>query len=133
MNATLLCVALLVPGYGEKDVIERIRASGGAGNSICLKWPKGTDDDLGELCELRHLRTLDLRNSKVTDRGLRTVSALHWLLYLGLSGTGITDNGLRRLESLPNLKHLYLEDCPYITDEGVARLQKALPKCEIYR
>ena len=50
---------------------------------------------------------------------------------LFLLETGITDAGLRRLERLSQLESLNLQDCPNVTDEGVARLQKALPKCEI--
>ncbi len=29
MNATLLCVAMLVPGYGEKEILKRIWDAGG--------------------------------------------------------------------------------------------------------
>jgi hypothetical protein len=32
-----------------------------------------------------------------------------------------------------NLKCLHLNNCPNVTDAGVARLQKALPKCQIVR
>jgi hypothetical protein len=31
MNAILLCVALLVPGYGEKDIVKGIEDAGGLG------------------------------------------------------------------------------------------------------
>ncbi len=133
MNATLLCVALLVPGYGEEDIVKRISAAGGAGHAGCIQWSTATDADLGELCELRSLERLDLDGSKVTDAGLRTLSNLRGLKLLSLAETAITDQGLRHLESMSQLRFLELDGCPQITDAGVARLQKALPMCKIDR
>jgi hypothetical protein len=135
MNATLLCVALLLPGYGEKDILKGIRdAGGGYGGIRCVSLPRTvTDADLGDLCELRRLDRLYLRGKQVTDEGLWTVSNLRGLTSLSLSGTDITDKGLHYLESLSNLKRLVLTECPNITDDGVARLQKALPNCTIER
>ncbi len=52
MNATLLCLALLVPGYGEKEIKGRIRDAGGvATNSggIVEMARATTDADLDEL------------------------------------------------------------------------------------
>jgi hypothetical protein len=76
MNATLLCVALLVPGYGEKDIERRIIATGGAiarykasGNLFQVDLSsKTTDEDLADLCELRHLNNLGLYDTRITDR-----------------------------------------------------------------
>ena len=87
MNA-LLCVALLVPGYGEEDIVKWIRAAGGAGHAGCILWSRATDADLGELCELRSLERLALDGSKVTDAGLRTLSNLRGLKVLSLAGNG---------------------------------------------
>ena len=92
-----------------------------------------TDVDLGELCELRGFTRLHLENTKITDKGLGTVSGLSWLDMLHLGGSAVTDKGLRHLESMSNLQRLFLCNCPNITSEGVARLQKALPNCKIYR
>jgi hypothetical protein len=135
MNATLLCVALLVPGYGEKDILQRIQAAGGRiGCGVHVTMPRTTTDaDLGDLCELGGLEHLRLSQTWITDTGLRTVADLRGLTGLDLSMTAVTDVGLRHLESLRNLEILCLARCPHITDEGIARLQKALPKCEIYR
>jgi hypothetical protein len=136
MNATLLCVALLVPGYGEKEIKGRIRDAGGvATNSggIVEMARTTTDADLDELCQLRSLRFLGLSDTKITDKGLQTVSGLRWLKSLDLDGTAVTDDGLRLLESLSNLHGLDLRFCPNLTDEGVARLKKALPNCRILR
>ncbi len=91
------------------------------------------DADLRELCELRDLTALSLRGMRITDRGLQTVSELRELNWLGLTGTAITDKGLHHLESVSNLRTLFLANCPNVTDEAVARLQRALPKCQIER
>ena len=95
---------------------------------------RSTDALLGELCELRLvLEALDLERSDVTDTGIATIKNLNDLKYLGLRLTAVTDIGLRQLEGLKGLQFLDLYKCPSITDEGVARLQKALPKCQIVR
>jgi hypothetical protein len=135
MNATLLYVALLVPGYGEKDVVERIVEAGGlyTGGGLLFMPEATTDGDLADLCELRHLKQLDLEGTQVTDNGLRTVSGLSRLEWLDIDATEITDKGLRHLEAMRNLRHLSVTQCPNITDTGVAELQRALPKCKIYR
>ena len=52
--------------------------------------------------------------------------------HLGLTGNRITDAGLEHLRTLAQLGVL---DLGYarVTDEGVQKLQQALPKCEIRR
>jgi hypothetical protein len=137
MNA-LLCVALLVPGYGEKDILKAIGDAGGMvqgeGSHLFVRMAaEMADVDLDELCELRSLRYLVLPNTAITDNGVRTVSKLKWLTLLTLHRSSITDRGLRHLESMSNLRVLHLVECLNITDEGVARLQRALPNCVITR
>jgi hypothetical protein len=135
MNA-LLCVALLVPGYGEKEILKGIEAAGGTlqdGGHIVIMGPETTDADLDELCELRSLQFLALLDTKITDKGLQKVSGLRWLKWLFFAGAAITDDGLHHLESLSNLEYLDLHACPNVTADGVARLRKALPQCNIVR
>jgi hypothetical protein len=133
MNA-LLCVALLAPGYGEKDIADRIKAAGETRDDFGWALPETTTDaHLGELCELSYFPFLILTDSKITDKGLWTVSSLRGVSWLNLGGTQITDKGLHHLESMSNLPRLFLYNCPKVTAEGVARLQKALPNCKIYR
>jgi hypothetical protein len=136
MNATLLCLAMLVPGYGEKDILKRIDAEGGtvySGGVLVELASNTTDADLRDLCELHRLVALNLSNTKVTDEGLRVVSGLRKLTVLELQGIRFTDVGLLHLETMSNLRRLDLRLCPNVTAEGVARLRKALQKCEIWR
>ena len=51
---------------------------------------------------------------------------------LGLGRTKITDAGLEYLQRLTKLHELYLWDTK-VTDQGVKKLQQALPNCEIER
>jgi hypothetical protein len=136
MNATLLYVALLGPGYGEKEIVDRIISVGG-GAYRDATWIEmaatTTDADLGDLCELRRLVGLSLQDTKITDLGLRTVSELSGLRVLNLGETAITDQGLRHLESMSSLRALHLVHCANVTSVGVARLQKMLPDCKIIR
>jgi hypothetical protein len=92
-----------------------------------------TDNDLRTVCALRRLAALSLQGTRITDKSLREVSFLPELKYLALYETYITDKGLSHLERLSNLQILHLRKCPNVTDEGVARLKKALPNCDIYR
>jgi hypothetical protein len=63
--------------------------------------------------------------------GLGTVAGLPRLRRLCLRGGNITDDGLRSLEGMTGLKELDLCDCRNVTEEGVARLRKALPGCAV--
>jgi hypothetical protein len=49
---------------------------------------------------------------------------------MDLDGTRVSDAGLEQIRDLPRLESLVLTHTR-VTDEGVNRLQKALPKCEI--
>jgi hypothetical protein len=152
MNATLLCLALLVPGYGEKDIRKALADAGvrdgtltfltlfdstekryGPYDGLGFNRVRGTDALLAELCEIPPVEGLSFDDSDVTDAGMAAIGALKGLKYLRLGKTGVTDAGLRRLERMSSLELLRLVDCPGVTDEGVARLQKALPECKIWR
>jgi internalin A len=92
-----------------------------------------TDASVKRLTRLRGLMILSLNGTKVTAAGLREVAALTKLTSLELDDTAVSDATLRRLEGLDMLFFLSLARCPNITDEGLARLQKALPNCTIRR
>jgi hypothetical protein len=51
---------------------------------------------------------------------------------LSLVGVSITDQGLEHLEKL-RLTSLWIGDNPQVTDAGVAKLGRAMPKCKIHR
>ena len=52
------------------------------------------------------------------------------LAYLNLSMTAVTDDGLKYLKKLTNLTVLFL-NATQVTNQGIAELKQALPKCKI--
>ncbi len=104
--------------------------------------PPFVDDDLQRLKDLTSLRILLIESDNITDDSLDHLTALNDLEELDLTfcngGTdqpvgaagGITDRGLEHLKALKQLKRLGLEETR-VTDDGVERLQQALPNCEI--
>jgi hypothetical protein len=91
-----------------------------------------TDDDLIHLRAFPRLRHLLLDGTQVTDDGLKHLESLTCLEFLSLGRLKITDAGLMHLYGLNRLQRLTL-DGTRVTDKGVAKLQQALPKCEIER
>jgi len=53
------------------------------------------------------------------------------VVRLSLAHCKITDTGLVQLKGMANLEKLMFFGCPGITEQGVANLRKALPKCSI--
>ena len=73
---------------------------------------------------------VDLNSTQISDAGLVHLAGLTSLRTLRLMDTQITDAGLVHLAGLTSLQGLFLEETQ-VTDAGVARLQEALPNCEI--
>jgi hypothetical protein len=125
--------------------------------SVNLQHPELTDHQLQQVCALpgvkflhfddcpitnvrlktvvrvRGLETLGLDGAAITDDGLAELTGLRDLKALSLKRDSVTDAGLRHLEGMRGLTWLDLRACHMVTDAGVARLQKALPKCHIER
>lgn len=122
--------------------------------SVNLEGSRITDAGLGRLTHCRQLLALDLGGTQITDAGieylkecprlrwlslygtrlsdagvehLETLSELQWL---NLDATEVGDVGLAHLEGLSKLEVLHLRD-KGVTRAGVARLQQALPNCNI--
>jgi len=92
------------------------------------------DDDLDHLTGLSGLESLTISYSPgVTDAGLVHLGKLTKLESLRLNGcTNVGDDGLKHLKKLSRLKRLIVSETS-VTNEGVERLQRALPHCEITR
>ena len=67
----------------------------------------------------------------LTGAGLKELAKLNQLRHLWLGRTKITDVGLKEVAKMKQLKELDLTNAKTVTKEGVAELQKALPKCNI--
>jgi len=86
---------------------------------------------VARLTKLDALRMVN--NRDINDAHVAVVSRMTNLRTLDMNDMnkgGITDAGLTRLESLKSLKRLRIRNTR-VTAEGVARLQKALPKLKI--
>jgi hypothetical protein len=66
----------------------------------------------------------------VTNVGLKSLVGYRNLKHLDLSFTEVTDADLIELEHLSGLGSLVLLNSK-VTDNGISRLQKILPKCRI--
>ncbi len=121
---------------------------------LALSLTRITDAGLVHLAGLKNLQGLNLSGTQITDAGLEKLAGMklkvlripdeaktdlglkHYLAaieepsYLDLGGWKITDAGLVHLAGMKNLQHLYLEGTG-ITDAGLEKLQKALPRCRI--
>ena len=77
---------------------------------------------------------LTLQSLDLSANPLRDFSGLGRLTALGtlhLEATGIASENLRELQSLNNLRLLYLDDNPGLSDSAMSALQSALPNCAI--
>jgi internalin A len=95
-----------------------------------------SDAGMKELAGLKSLRVLDIgdngwHTNVISDAGLKHLAGLTNLQSLNLHDTKVTDAGLKELVALKNLQRLYLF-ATETTREGVAALQKELPKCKIH-
>ena len=88
-----------------------------------------TDSGLEHLDSLA-LLTLTLRDADLTSAAVRHLEGLTTLRVLRLGRTLIDDAAVPALATLTGLKQLELTETG-ITEEGVARLQEALPNCRI--
>lgn len=96
---------------------------------LSLTSPKLTDAGLQHLKGLDNLERLWLANG-FTDTGLVYLKELPNLKFLEFANVEVTDAGLVHLETLPNLSRLNLVQT-LVTQAGVSRLKKVLPRCEV--
>jgi len=102
--------------------------------NLTLSDTRVTDDGLQHVSNWPNLVNLFLVETQVTDAGLQYLEGLKKLRALGLYRTNVSIEGVERLfEKLPAIESISLGDMKLTPDhEGLARLQKARPHCEIY-
>jgi hypothetical protein len=88
------------------------------------------DAALASIGAFQNLQELNLSYTKVGDAGLAHLKSLGKLNTLRLAGVGVGDAGLLHLRGLAPLRELDLTKTK-VTANGVADLQKALPRCRI--
>jgi hypothetical protein len=91
-----------------------------------------SDVGLSRLPSLPNLQNLLMESCQISDRGVAELARFPGLKYLNLFGNeGVTDESISTLEKLRELEELNLH-ATGVTKTGVARLQVALPDCQIY-
>jgi hypothetical protein len=149
----------------ESNAINKLKESGGIISSadsggwrieFHLRGRDLQDDGLEPAQDLKDVRLLNLRDTKITSAGIKHIegmknlrrlhlertqiddacidylTGLQQLEYLNLYSTKITDKGLEKLKDLKNLKQLFVWQTD-VTDEGVQKLEQELPKLNIIR
>ena len=100
-----------------------------------LSFPPGCQlEDNHHLAYLRKLKKLKMISysfhGQITDEGLEHLSALESLEGLTLNNSKITDHGLVHVEKMKRLEDLLIHDT-MVSPAAVARLEKALPECDV--
>ncbi|MEC8557476.1 MAG: hypothetical protein VXZ82_20935 [Planctomycetota bacterium] len=88
------------------------------------------DNDLKVLCNLPHLRQLNLASDRATDKTLQLISQLPDLRYLSLAGSQFSVYGLLKLREAHQLRELRL-DLQQLTPADVAVLKSELPSVTV--
>jgi hypothetical protein len=86
--------------------------------------------ELKGISEIKGLKFLGLRETRVSDPSLKELVGCANLKSLDLCGTKVSDACLKELAAFSRLELLDIRDTA-ITAKGVDMLQKALPKCYV--
>jgi serine/threonine protein kinase len=97
---------------------------------LTLNGDNISDADLKYLNHAQSLVRLELSGTKVTDAGVKNFAKLSQLRRLDLSNTAITDKSIDSLAQMKHLRSLFISSTRLSAD-GLSRLKKALPECEI--
>ncbi len=97
---------------------------------LYLDQTRISDEGMVHLKGLTRLRALKLSETDVTDSSLAHLAQMKDLRFLGLSYTDITDECLHDILKLSGLEYLDVE-ATGISGEGIGRIKKALPDCDV--
>jgi len=89
------------------------------------------DDEVTSITKLKNIETLLLSYCSLDDKDLAQMKSMPNLHMLDVSGNNITDAGLRIIAGYPKLKELYIAQCPKVTRQGIADLQRMNGKCAV--
>lgn len=99
--------------------------------TLYLDRAEVTDENIAALASMSELEELSLTYTSVSDKGLARIATLPSLRTLHLTGVPITDASLDSLAHAPWLREIYIR-WTKVTPEGVERLQRALPNCQLH-
>lgn len=96
-----------------------------------LDYTPVTDAGAANLKTMRELRRLSLRYTGIADKSAEHLAALPNLEIVHLTGAKMTDAAVEKLGQHPAMKEIYIR-WTQITNDGAARLAKALPNCAVH-
>ncbi|MBA3481520.1 MAG: hypothetical protein H0T51_06870 [Pirellulales bacterium] len=99
--------------------------------TLYLDRAEVTDENIAALARMSELEELSLTYTSISDEGLARIAALPSLRTLHLTGIPITDASLGSLAHAPWLREIYIR-WTKVTPDGVERLRRALPNCQIH-
>jgi hypothetical protein len=99
--------------------------------SLDLSRTNFGDAGVAAIRSLGALQTLKLGWTPVSDECISYLLELNALREVWLDGTGVTPAGAARMKALPNLRMLFLYDCPGIPPDALFKLQTLMPKVDI--
>ncbi len=105
------------------DLLKKTKPESKANIQQVFLGPEHTDKAVQKLAEIKTIRFVCLRRTKVTDKGLAALKGLPKLATLRATEIGITDEGLKHLGEMKELQQIFLDDTK-ITDAGLKHLQK---------
>ena len=88
-----------------------------------------TDQGVKHLSKARRLESIVLFNTAVTDRGMKHLERLSQLKFLMIGSPYLTDASIESISRIESLQRFWVSG--KISPNGVARLRRALPACEV--
>ena len=122
--------AFVINSRPNADPAIEIAATLPALRLVKLPGCKITDNSIKPLAKLKRLEWLELFATPVTDDCMDTISRIRSLKTLDLRRTNVTDNSIDDIVNLPHLRNLYIGKSA-ISEEGVGRIRKRMPKCNV--
>lgn len=108
---------------------------------VTLVGPNVIDEGIASLAKLNHVTHLAIGNGyrwdgllfepQITDASLKAVAEMKTVQYLSIDNAKITDDGLIHLGELSNARNIQFFRCKELTEDGLSRLRRKLPKCDI--
>jgi hypothetical protein len=154
VNTTIAGESEIADGLMKHGALVVVDSSNHHVIRVLFMFGPASDSDIGSLCELKQLHTLDLSNSQLTNVGIRDLGRLRGLKVLILNGARATDAHIHELSGMTNIESLSLFACPItdgavkdlamlkslrfldvratnITPQGILDLRTALPNCRL--
>jgi hypothetical protein len=98
---------------------------------LYLSSTRVTDAGVKELLKLQQLEVLHLTGTDVTEKCLDDLIKMRSLRDLSIGSQHFTDAGIQKLAALTELRSLSISNSIHVTNEGIAKLRKALPNCKV--